>query len=223
METKNKEKRISILGEFVDRNFEKEFIDNYLGRTKRYFRPIILALGILYMLFIIPDYFVIKNHEILKVVLANRAIFLLSIIVLFIASKKVKNYTKLAYWITIYEIFAAISFLVILGQYDSANYLIQSFGVMVMILGIFLLPNKWVNTVIASLLASTTFFILSLYYIKGIKPAEYYVGLSYIIIVLVLSSISSYLSNYYNRKQYAYSRELLILSDRKSTRLNSSH
>lgn len=127
METKKKENRISILGEFADRNFEKEFIDNYLGRTKRYFRPIILALGILYMLFIIPDYFVIKNHEILKVVLANRAIFLLSIIVLFIASKKVKNYTKLAYWITIYEIFAAISFLVILGQYDSANYLIQSF------------------------------------------------------------------------------------------------
>jgi len=210
MKFDKKEYRISILGEFTDKNLEREFINYYLGRNIRYIRPVILALGLLYMFFIIPDYFLIKSPETFMAILANRTIFLLLVIILFIAIKKVKNYTNLSYWLTIYEILGAISFLVIFGQYESPNYFIQTFGVMIIILGIFLAPNKWANTLIASFLISITFFILSAYYIKEIIFAEYSAGIVYVLIVLILSSIASFRSSYYIRKQYVYSRELLI-------------
>jgi hypothetical protein len=94
MEIKKQELKISILGEFTDRNFESEFINNYLGRTIRFIRRIMLALGILYLLFIIPDYFLIKNPVIFKIIFVNRTTFLLAILALLIATKRVKNYTS---------------------------------------------------------------------------------------------------------------------------------
>ena len=164
------------------------------------------------MLFIIVDYFLIKNPVIFMAILANRIIVLLSAIILFITIKKITDYTNFAYLVTFFEIIAVISFLVILGQYESPNFLIQAFVVMVIILGIFLIPNKWVNTLTASLIISIMFFALSAVYLKEIKFAEYSAGIVYILIIIVLSGISAFRNSYNNRKQYVYSSELLILS-----------
>lgn len=212
MNLDKQEYSISTLGEFANKNFEKEFFNYYFKRVIRYIRPMTLVFGLLNMLFIIPDYFLIKNSRIFLTILAIRTMVLLLTFILFILIKKVKNYTNFAYGITISEILIVISFLVIFGQYELPNFLIQAFGVMIIILGIFLIPNKCINSLIASLIISITFFILSAYYIKEIKFAEYSAGIVYILIVLFLSSIASFLNSYYNRKQYAYSRELLTLS-----------
>ena len=207
-----KQHSISFLGEFSDKNLEKQFFDYHYKRIIRYIRPIILCLGILNMLFIIPDYFLVNNPVNFLDVLATRTITLLLTISLFVLMKYVNNSTILAYWITFLEIFCVISFLFILSQYESPNYLIQAFGVMVIILGIFLIPNKWINSLIASLTASVMFFVLSSYYIKEMEFAEYSAGIVYIFIVLVLSSIEAFRNCYYTRKQYVYSSELLTLS-----------
>lgn len=212
MELDNKKYSISILCEFVDKNIEREFFNYYIGRVLRYIRPVLLVLGLLNMLFLIPDYFLIENPRTFMVILANRTIFFILIIILFIVIKNVKNYVNLAYGITIYEVIAIISFLVIFTQYDSRNFYIQSFGVIVIILGIFLIPNKWANSLFASSFISIIFFILSAYYIKEIQFVEYSAGVVYILIVLVITSISAFQNSYYNRKQYAYSKELLNIS-----------
>ena len=207
-----KQHSISFLGEFSDKNLEKQFFDYYFKRIIKYIRPIILCLGILNMLFIIPDYFLINNPVNFIGVLATRTIILLLTISLFVLMKNVNNSIKLAYWITFLEIFCVISFLFIFSQYESPNYLIQAFGVMVIILGIFLIPNKWINSLIASSIVSVMFFVLSAYYIKEMEFAEYSAGIGYILIVLLLSSIEAFRNCYYTRKQYVYSSELLTLS-----------
>lgn len=212
MKKGTKENNISCFGEFTDRSLENEFFNYDMGRAIKYIRPITLVLGILYMLFIIPDYFLIKNPNTFRAILINRTVFLLLIVILFIAIKKLKNFTILAHWITVYEILGSISFLVIVYQYESPNYLIQAFGVMVIILAIYLAPNKWLNTLVTSIFASLLFTVLSACYIKGIKASEFTAGVVYIFIVIVLSSIASYRTNYYKRKQYTDSKELLRLS-----------
>jgi two-component system, cell cycle response regulator len=212
MKLDKKEHSISKFCEFTDKNLEKEFFEFDMGQAIRYIRPVGMVLGILYMLFIIPDYFLIKNSKIFIAILINRSAFLLLVIFLFFTIKKLKSYKVLAYWITVYESVGIISFLVIFGQYETPDFLIQAFGVMVIILGIFLVPNKWVNTLATSLIVSTTFFMLSVYFIKEIKFAEYSAGIAYIFMVLILSSIASFCSSYYKRKQFIYSKELLKLS-----------
>ncbi|MFL0197565.1 GGDEF domain-containing protein [Clostridium sp. WILCCON 0269] len=209
----NKEYSISILCEFIDKNIEREFFNYYIGRVMRYIRPILLILGSLNMLFLIPDYFLVKNLKTFLDILVNRSTFFILILILFIFIKNIKNYVNLAYMITIYEFILSISFLLIFIQYgNSRNFSIQAFGVMVIILGIFLIPNKWMNSLIASSFISIAFFILSVYYSKQTQFAEYSAGIVYILIVLVISSISAFQNGYFNRKQYAYSKELLDMS-----------
>lgn len=212
MDTDKKAYKITILGEFSSRDLEKEFFNYAMKRSIKYIRPIVLLLGILYMLFIIPDYFNMKDQGTFLSILINRAVFLILVLILFFAIKKFRNYEHLALWITAYEILGTISFLIIFWQYHSPNFLIQAFGVIVVISVIFLAPNKWINTLIASAFISIAFFIFSECYFKKIQFSEFSAGIVYILIVFVLSGIASFRSNYYNRKQYIYSKELLTLS-----------
>lgn len=213
MNQDNKKYTISILCKFTDNNIEREFFDYYIGRVMRYSRPVILVLSLLNMLFLIPDYFVVKDLKTFLDISADRIIFFILMSILFIVIKDIKNYTNLAYVITIYEFIASIVFLLIFIHYGNLrNFCIQAFGVMVIILGIFLIPNKWINSLFASSFISITFFILSAYYSKQIQSVEYYAGTAYILIVLIISSVAAFQNSYFNRKMYAYSKELLNIS-----------
>jgi two-component system, cell cycle response regulator len=207
-----KTQKISFWGEFKDKSLEREFFNYDLGRAIKYIKPITLILGILYMLFIVPDYLLIKNPDTFMYIFINRAVFMALVIVLYANIKKIENYTILAYWITIYEIIGIAFYLAIVYQYKSPNFLIQAFGVMVYILALFLAPNKWINVLIISIVGSLAFFILSANHFKGISFSEFSAGIVFILIVIVLSSIASYRTNYYKRKQYIDGKELLRLS-----------
>jgi len=204
---------ITPFGEFKDRELEKEFINHYLGENTKYMRPIILALGLAYWLFIIPDFFIIKSYEILTILLINRTIFLISMLVFYIIVRNIGNYTHLTYWITFYEFFFVILFLLTFVFYESPDFLIQAFGVMIVILGLSHLPNKWINTLATDMVISIGFIILSQSIIPGLNFAEYSAGIVYIILVVFITSLSSLRINNFNRKQYIYSQELLHLSN----------
>lgn len=204
--------KISIIGELSDQDLEREFFHDYMAKNVKYIRPIMLAFGILNMLFMIPDYFFVEDPRALFDILVNRSVFLLLIIVFFFAITKLTNYRFLAFWITVYEILGSISFLMIFEQYHRPDFFVQAFGVIVIILVIFIAPNKWVNMLAASAFVSIAFFLFSKYSIKEIPVSEYSAGIVYILIVFSLSAMGSFRSNYYNRKQYIYSRELLKLS-----------
>ena len=204
---------ITPFGEFKDRELEKEFINHYLGHNTKYMRPIILALGLVYWLFIIPDFFIIKSYEILTILLINRTIFLLSMLVFYIIVRNIKNYTHLTYWMTFYEFFFVILFLLTFVFYESPNFLIQAFGVMIIILGLSQLPNKWIYTLATDIVISIGFIILSQSIIPGLNFTEYSAGVVYILLVIFITSLSSLRINNFNRKQYIYSQELLHLSN----------
>jgi diguanylate cyclase (GGDEF) domain len=208
----NETNEISFLGEFKDKALEREFFNHDMKRASRYIRPVILALGFLYMLFIIPDYMLIKNRDTFYCILLNRAGFLFLVLLLYFKMKKMTDYTILAYWITAYELIATFSFLLILNKYESPNYLIQSFGVMIIILAVFLVPNRWINMQIVSFFIIIMFLMLSVHYFKGLKASEFSAGIVYIIIAAVLNSIASHRTSYYKRKQYIDSKTLLSLS-----------
>jgi len=213
MGLEDRECTITAFGEFKDRELEKEFIKQYLGHNTKYMRPIILALGLLYWLFIIPDFFIIKSYETLALLLINRTTFLLSMLIFYFIVRNIRNYTHLTYWITFYEILFVSLFLLTYAFYESPNFLIQAFGVMVIILGLAQLPNKWINTLSADVIISIGFIVLSQNITTDLKFMEYSAGIVYIVLVIFITSIESLRINYFNRKQYIYSQELLHLSN----------
>ncbi len=207
--SKNKSVKSGIfLGEFQDRILEKEYFTNEIKEALLYIRPILLALGLLYLLFIIPDYFLINDTRTFKIILLNRTIFFGLVMILFTRIKYLKRPDFLVHWLTLFKIFVSISFLYIYYQYENPNFLIQSFGVMIIITAIFMVPNRWIFKVFISIFMSGMFFFLSLIYLDNLKINEFAASVVYIIVVISLNSITSYKFDYYKRMQYLYSKEL---------------
>ncbi len=212
MKHEDKDYSISFLAEFTDRNTEREFMDQYMGLNMKYIRPVILLLGLLYWIFIIPDWFIIKDRYVFDAIFINRTAFLLSTVVLFVVFKKMRSSRLMAVLLTFFEILAILLFLFIYAHYESPNYLIQAFSVMIIILGITQVPNKWVNMLAACIAVSVSFVAVSPRYVENMRSSEYYAGIVFILLVLVIAGMASFKSSYYNRKQYFYREELLLLS-----------
>lgn len=200
--TKHLEPRIiSYYGEFIDRNLEKEFLDIEMKKVIKFIKPFVLLLGILFFLFIIPDYFFIKNSNSFKMVLHIRIIITLIIAVLYFKINYIAYY-KLSTWFTVYELIISLSFLFIYYQYDTANLLIQDLGLIIIILVIFIIPNRWINKVISTIIISIGFFCISLFCLEYIIISEFSAAVVYTLLVIIFSSISEFRSNYFERKQY---------------------
>jgi len=203
---------ISPIGEFVDKNLEKEFFNADISNALKYIKPLMLAFGILYFLFIIPDYVLLKDLKTFRLILLNRSMFVILGIIFYFRLNSFMNYRVFILWITGYELFFILSFLLIVYQYESPNFLIQSLGVVIIVMGIFLIPNRWINIVIVSITLCTAFLVLSLYILDPLTMREFYAALVYILIAIVLNSISSWRLNYYKRIQHLISQNLTLLS-----------
>jgi len=205
-------KSVSFLGEFIDNRLEREYFNYEISNAIRFIKPIMLAMAILYLLFIIPDYYLIKNNNTFKNILLNRCILVILIVLFYVRVKYFKDYWIFSYWITVYEIFCFFSFLLIFIQYENPNFLIQSFGMIIVMLVVFLVPNRWINKVAVSFLISSSFFILSLSVFESIPPSQFSAAVVYTLLAIILNSIASWQTNYYRRIQYLNEKKLTELS-----------
>lgn len=210
-EDKNKIK-FTLLGEFIDKELEKEFCNVEMKRSLKYIKPMVFLLGILFFLFIIPDYFSLKNTYAFIKIFYIRIITVFSIAIFYFILDNIKEHYKLISWLTIYEIVISFSFLFTYYLYPSANFIIHDLGLITIILVIYLVTNKLINMFFVSVTISLGFFILSLFSIKDIKFSEFCAVIVYTSLVIIISTISKYRSNYFERMQYVSNCQLLISS-----------
>src|SRR5690554_233795 len=95
---------LSLLGEFADRELEKEYADHEIKCSIGFVRPAVLLLGVLYFLFVIADYFFIEDSQVFNSLLLNRVLFLV-VSILFSLWLKTNNRSRDYYLsVTAYEI-----------------------------------------------------------------------------------------------------------------------
>ena len=204
--------KINYIAEFSDRELEIEFFNQYIQKAMKYIRPIMLCLGIFNMLFVIPDYFFIGNLSAFIRAAAGRAILFMLALALYLGIKRTDNYRRFAVWITLGEIAVVILFFYVLNCYENPDYLIQAFGVMIILMVFCMEPNRWIYSMVMAVIASAGFLILSKLLIEGIEAREFWAGAVYIWIVIILSAILSFRSNYIERIWYINNKELTKLS-----------
>lgn len=202
---------ISFFGEFADKALEQEFFIYDMKRHAKIVGPVVLMFGLLYMIFIIPDYLTIKDPRSFIIILIIRVVFLVFSVMIFIFVNEITNYANLSYVITAYEILAIIGFFAIIYQYESFSYMLF-LSVISMTLAIYIIPNRLIYLHIITLLLSLPFFMHYIKYIEGIKPNVYWQLLAYYLIALSYCNIEYYITNYYKRKQFVESRELFRIS-----------
>ena len=205
---KNSDLFVLSLGELKDKQLERDYVYNEIRGALKHIKAAILFLAALYLLFIVPDYFLTQDSGIFNIILINRATFFVLVLFLFIGIGYLKNYAALVKWFTAYEILVSLSFLYICYIYESPTFLIQSLGVIIIISIVFLVPNRWINMVLISVGLSASFFAISVYHIKHYTFNEISAAAVFISLVILLNSISSYRINYYKRLEYLNSRKL---------------
>ncbi len=202
---------ISFFGEFVDKSMETEFINYDMKRYVRFIGPVALVFGIIYMLFIVSDYFAIKNPFSFSIILVTRIVVLAISVILYLTVNKIANYTKLTYFITAYESLAIIAFLIIIYQYENLTYL-SFFSIMALTLALYITPNRLILTQIISILLCLFFFTFPARNIAGVETPILLRILAYDLILIIYCNIGAYMTNLYKRRQFADSKELLRLS-----------
>lgn len=198
-------------GEFADKKLELEYFNEEMRSNVNFVGAISIIFGLLYMLFFISDYFVIKSENSLKIIFLSRLVFLVLSIVFYIAIKKVRNFSNVAYFITAYEFVAVNIFLVILFQYNSLSSL-SFYSVIVMTLVIYFIPNKLVFSQIISIFLSLCFFIFYVNRIEELDILFLIKIISYNLFIIIYCNISSYFTNYYKRKQFVNKLKLIRAS-----------
>ncbi len=208
--------RLNILGEFADRELEKEFVGHEVAYSIRLVRPALLLLGILYFLFIIADYALIRDGHTFNLILLNRALFLLLSIIFHFRLKNVSRLNHYYEYVTAYEIIGTLFLLYIFIKYEYPIFLVQSSDIMILLLLVFLIPNRLNYMIMVSLIISISFFALSFHTGVPINAREFTASIVHIMIVIILVGISALNINRYKRIQYASNKELIRLSSRDS-------
>jgi diguanylate cyclase (GGDEF) domain len=202
---------ISFSGEFVDKTLEREFLHYDMKYYSKFMGAVAVIFGVIFMLFTISDYFVIESSSSFMVILLIRALFLMASVVIYFAVKKINDYLKLVYLITAYEIGFYFSFIVIIYQYGPIG-LIPFFSIMAITLAVYITPNRLIYSQIISVFFNLSFFLFYIKYIESIEIGMLLKLIEYSLIFIIFGNIQAYLTNFYRRKRFADSRELLRLS-----------
>ncbi len=206
-----------VFATFADKQLEKEFLEHERESALKYLRPVVLILGILFFLFIIPDYFLIPSAQAFRNILLLRGTFLLLIVFFFIMLGQKGVQSNLHSWVSVYALIVTVFYLFIYYHYEApagaSPFFVQSLAVIVLILIFFSLDSHWLYMVAISLFLSAGFMVVSYYRQEEIPAVGFAAVFVYIMLVLGVSSISAYRINLYKRMQFIDRRELKQLSE----------
>ena len=158
----NTEKISVITGEFIEPKLEKDFFSYMLEETIQHFRRNLIIISFLFLLFIIPDYFLIVDQARFNIIFLIRILFSLLSVLYYCRIHYMPD--TLYVFSTVYENIGAILFWGLLFFYEHPDVVIHQQGLIVVILAIFfIIPNKFYIKVLMSIIISTGFFLIAFF------------------------------------------------------------
>jgi two-component system, cell cycle response regulator len=151
-----------ITGEFFEPKLENEFFSYMLEETIQHFRHNLLLTSFLFLLFLIPDYYLITDHASLNTIFLIRILFFLLSVLYYFRIQYMPH--TLYVFSTVYENILAILFWGLLFFYEHPDLVIHQQGLTVLILAIFfIIPNRFYMKVLISTITATGFFLIAFY------------------------------------------------------------
>jgi two-component system cell cycle response regulator len=206
--------RISILGEFADRELEKEFAGQEMIHSKKSVRSAALLLGVLYFALAAADFSRIGDKKVLSVFLLNRILFLAVSILFSFLLGNVKKPANYYLSITAYEITGAFFLMWTFFLNETPVFMIQYLNILILLLLIFIIPNRLVYTVTAALSISLFFHLFTNVTGMAINNREFTVSIVHNGLVIVFFSLYNLSVNRYKRINYLDKKALRRLSSR---------
>ncbi len=208
--------RITRRCELSDPVLEREFFSQDTKKYIRYIKSAVLLMGLVFFMFLIPDFFFVKEDRRFLLILIFRLLFLGLVCLLYWVLGKVRNYEVLAGLFSVYELICAALFLLIFYLYGTPDFVIQALGMMIILLAMCILPNKWINNLIISVIIGVGFLVCSAIFVKNIRYDSFLAVSVYLVLLVALCNLFLYTVNYNKRSLFLKNKKLEELAFRDS-------
>ncbi len=207
-----------VMATFQEQELENKYHDYESSYLLRYVRPAILFFGVLFFLFIVPDYYLNPNTDTFRFILITRLLFLLLVIIFYLLLGREQSHPNLLNWISAYALLVSCFYLLIYYAYDytaaAPTFFVQAMAVIVLVIIFFNVLRYWFHALLISLFLASGFIAVSLYRPGDIPHSGLYAAIVYLLIIIGLSSVSAYRLQVYKRKQFIDKCDLEYLSER---------
>lgn len=181
---------------------DNAYYEYQLSVSSNLIKSVALITGLFNVLLIIPDIINITDPLGKFLMTAERSIFSILALLVFVYYKRIKTFKALSVIVSLYELAAGAIFMHVLSLYPSPDFLIQAFGVFTLIIVVYLVPNYLGSMIAISVSIGTGFFILSYLNIE-VRAARSIAAAAYMLIEIVLCSVCVYSINRYKRKEFS--------------------
>jgi len=221
MESRHERYAINKFCEFKDHEAESDFMEYEKTTSLGIVRILILILGFSFALFIVSDYYYYGKESWFYFSLALRCTALIITVISFFLAASFKRYNRTLILITISELAVFVFYLLILyismfsASGRQAPAVSNFMSVLILILAVFLIPNRWKNCLFAGLFILAGYLIFCSVFLSHTDPPSILQQGLYLGICLVSCAIFIYGRENSERKHFASEKllELITITD----------
>lgn len=142
-------------------------------------------------IFLICDLFFLEGQTERMIVAISRYCFSILLILLVRKLQRMKTFSSFSALITALEAAALLLYLVVLWLYESPDFMIQSMGMIMMILMFFIIPNRSINVLILSITGILAYFSVAYLFIRDIPFKDFSAAIVYAILTTIICAATT--------------------------------
>ena len=216
MQYKNERFELNRFCEFTNREVEAEFAEYEKTASLNIIRYLMLMLGVTFATFAYSDYYFYGGGTFLYIAITIRVIgFLFSVLAFYLVGKFTK-YEHILITVTVTELVIVGLYILNLFNLPSRQTDLQFMSMVLFILAIFLIPNRWINSLVAACLSLGSYIICSLILEKPSVLTLLSLRWIYLSIFLAACAIFLFSRENSRRRQFASEKllEFMTITDR---------
>lgn len=194
------------------RNLRSSYFDYKLKFSKRSLFILLIATGLINLFLLIPDLTLIENPATRINITIIRVSYSILLFITCYKYRTIVSFKLLSVIISICELIAAGIFLFVFSQYDNPSFLIQTMGLISLVLAIFVIPNRWIYMLLVAICDAIGFFICARVFVSSIDNMEYAAAVSYVGIAVLLCAVSANNTEKHQFMEFLAKRELERIS-----------
>ena len=216
MEYKHERFTLNWLCEFRDKGAEADFMDYEKKASLSIVKFLTLLMGFIFAMFALSDYYYSGAEHIFLISLSLRGLALFIAIVTFSVVGKFQRYDQTLLMITLAELTIFAIYLVNLYNLKASDPDLQFMSLMLFILAVFLIPNRWKNCLIAGSILLISYIVYGAIFEAPSSSPSLIQRSLYLLVCLVSCAFFLYGRESSERKHFAAEQllEFMSITDR---------
>lgn len=203
--------KINWMAEFGDRSLESAYQEQELKASLRYAKWFILLCGVIFLLFYLSDLSHLSGALLIRSLMVRIAVVIIALIA-FALSNKEKYAKFLSILTTVFVQALNICYIIMIFAQQSQDFYIQSMTVIVIIMGAFLVPTRWIYSCINSVVTVVLFLTIIPPNIHDMLPYTFVAVLAYLVLCMCGMAMAMWRVAFYRRSQFNRTQQYEMLS-----------